>query len=61
MIRRDLERHLLLVEGAIPGADQELVMITKSKKWPGRVKKPQAVQVIVEEEEEKGKKAKAKK
>ena len=61
VIRRDLERHLLLVEGAIPGADQELVMITKSKKWPGRVKKPQAVQVVVEEEEEKGKKAKAKK
>ena len=61
VVRRDLEHHMLLVEGSIPGGDRELVMITKSKKWPGLVKKPQAVQVVVEEEEEKGKKPKAKK
>lgn len=61
VVRRDLEHNLLLVEGSIPGADHELVMVTRSKKWPGLVKKPQAVQVVVEEEEEKGKKPKAKK
>ncbi|MBI3011210.1 MAG: 50S ribosomal protein L3 [Candidatus Omnitrophica bacterium] len=43
--------HLLLIEGAIPGARRELVMVTKSIKRPGVIKKPQAFQTIVEEEE----------
>jgi large subunit ribosomal protein L3 len=47
----DPHHHLLLVEGAIPGAENGLVMIRKSIKRPGVIKKPQALQVIVEEEE----------
>jgi len=58
----DPAHHLLLIEGAIPGAERGLVMVRKSRKHPGRIKKPQAFQVIVEEEDEAAKKpAKTKK
>ena len=60
IIRRDLEHHLLLIEGAVPGAERGLVIVSKSVKRPGVIKKPQAFQVVVEEEET-AKKAKAKK
>ncbi len=60
--RLDPEHHLLLIEGAVPGAEQGLVIIRKSRKHPGLIKRPQAVQVVVEEEDEAAaKKAKAKK
>ena len=57
VLRLDPANHLLLIEGAVPGAENGLVVVTKSKKRPGVIKKPQAVQTVVsEEEEEKGKK-----
>lgn len=55
ILRRDPEHHLLLIEGAVPGVEQGVVIIRKSTKRPGVIKKPQAFTVIVEEEE-KGKK-----
>jgi len=62
IVRRDPEAHLLLIEGAIPGAEQELVMIRKSAKRPGVIKRPHAFEVDVEaEEKEKAAKAAAKK
>ena len=57
----DPQHHLLLIEGAVPGAEHQLVMVSKSKKRFGVIKKPQAFQLVVEEEEETSKKAKAKK
>ena len=51
--RVDATHHLLLLEGAVPGAERELVMIRKSVKHPGMIKKPQAIQTVVEEEDEK--------
>ena len=50
IMRLDPAHHLLLLEGAVPGAEQALVVISKSKKQPGVIKKPQAFQTIVEEE-----------
>ena len=57
--RLDAEHHLLLIEGAIPGAERGLVLIRKSRKHPGAVKKPQAFQVVIEEDETLSKTAKA--
>ena len=57
--RLDAANNLLLIEGAIPGGEQQLVTITKSKKRLGIVKKPQAFQEIVEEDETLSKTAKA--
>ena len=57
--RIDLEHHLLLIEGAIPGADRQLVLISKSRKHPGLVKPPQAFQVIREDDANLSKTAKA--
>ena len=61
IVRRDLEHHLLLIEGAVPGPEHGLLIVSKSKKHPGLIKKPRAFQVLVEEVEETTKKAKAKK
>lgn len=55
VVRRDLEHNLLLVEGAIPGAEQELVMIRKSATRPGVIKKPHTIEV---DDVEEGKKSK---
>ena len=61
----DLEHHLLLIEGALPGAKQGLVTIRKSVKRRDVVKKPEAFQTVIEDEDEKlnknAKAAKAKK
>jgi large subunit ribosomal protein L3 len=46
----DPQHHLVLLEGAVPGAERGLVIISKSAKRPGVIKKPQAFQVVVEEE-----------
>ena len=59
IVKIDPEHHLLLIEGAIPGPERQLVMVRKSVKRPGVIKKPQAFQTIVEEEEELSKTAKA--
>ena len=59
IVRRDLEHHLLLIEGAVPGAEQGLVMVRKSQKRPEVLSKPRAFQVVVEEEEKMAKGAKA--
>ncbi len=62
VVHLDPEHHLLLVAGAIPGAEQSLVMVRRSVKHPGLIKKPKISRVAVEEEERKtGKKPKAKK
>jgi len=55
----DRDHHLLLIRGAVPGAEQELVIVRKSAKRPGVIKEPQAFQTIVEEEEKLSKGAKA--
>lgn len=57
--RIDPEHHLLLIEGAIPGAENELVIVRKSVKRPGVIRKPQAFQVVTDEEEAPNKNAKA--
>lgn len=61
----DVEHHLLLIEGPIPGPERELVIVTKSIKRPGVIRKPQVIQSVVEDEDEKlnknAKAAKAKK
>ena len=59
IMRLDLEHHLLLIEGAIPGSEQGLVFVRKSEKRPGVIRKPQAFQVVAEEEETQNKNAKA--
>lgn len=61
----DVEHHLLLIEGPIPGPERELVIVTKSIKRPGVIRKPQVIQNVVDDEDEKlnknAKAAKAKK
>ncbi|MBI4342846.1 MAG: 50S ribosomal protein L3 [Candidatus Omnitrophica bacterium] len=57
--RLDLEHHLLLIEGALPGAEEQLLIISKSRKHPGFVKKPQEFQAIIEDDESLSKTAKA--
>ena len=61
IVRRDAENNLLLVEGSVPGAEQGLVFVRKAAKRYGVIRKPQAIQTVVEEEEEKGKKPTGKK
>ena len=51
IVRRDAERHLLLLEGAIPGAAQGLVFVRRAQKRPGLIRTPQAFQTVIEEEE----------
>ena len=55
----DLENNLLLVEGAIPGAENALVLVSKSVKRPGFLKKPQEIQTVFEDDEGLSKTAKA--
>jgi hypothetical protein len=58
IVRRDPQHHLLLLEGADPGAERGLVMVRKSQKRPDAVSRPRAFQAIVEEEEQTMKAAK---
>ena len=53
------EHHLLLLQGAVPGAEQGLVFVRKSVKKPGVIKKPQAWQAVIEDDENLSKTAKA--
>ena len=59
ILRIDSENHLILVEGAIPGAENELVLVRKAMKRPGVIKKPAELQLIIEEDENLSKTAKA--
>ncbi len=62
IIQRDLEHNLILVEGSVPGSDNDVVVVRKSIKRPGIIRKPQALQTVVDEEQdEKGKKPVGKK
>ena len=53
------EHHLLLLQGAVPGPEQGLVFVGKSVKKPGMIKKPRAVEAIMDEDETLSKTAKA--
>jgi large subunit ribosomal protein L3 len=53
------EQHLLLIEGSIPGAEQQLVFIRKAQKNPGVIRKPQAFTAVIEDDENLSKTAKA--
>lgn len=55
----DLENNLLLVEGAVPGTENALVLVSKSVKRPGYLKKPQEIQTVFEDDEGLSKTAKA--
>jgi large subunit ribosomal protein L3 len=58
----DLANNLLLVQGAVPGFEEQLVMVRKSVKKPGVIKETREFQVVVDETEGEGKKTvKAKK
>lgn len=46
------EKNVLLLEGSVPGADNELIAVTKSIKRPGAMRKPQAILNIVDEDDE---------
>ena len=59
ILRLDPEHHLLLVEGAVPGSEHDLVFVCRSEKRPGVIRKPQAFQVVVDEEDAPNKNAKA--
>jgi large subunit ribosomal protein L3 len=59
IVRRDPEHHLLLVEGAVPGARNGVVMVTKARKRTEVTKKPQAFHEVIEEDEMLSKTAKA--
>jgi hypothetical protein len=62
VVRVDPAHHLLLIEGAIPGSEGELVMIRKSVKRPGVIREVRDVEVVAVEEKTATKtKAKAKK
>lgn len=59
LLRVDVENNLLLIQGAIPGGEEGLVFITKSKKRLEVIKKPLEITVAVEEDETLSKTAKA--
>jgi large subunit ribosomal protein L3 len=62
IVRRDAQRHLLLIEGPVPGPEEALLLIRRSVKRPGVIRAPLAIQTVVEEDDEDAaKKAKAKK
>ena len=59
IVRLDLEHHLLLVAGAVPGSEDGLIFIRKSIKRPDVIRKPQAFQLVIEDDENLSKTAKA--
>lgn len=62
VMRIDLEENLLMIEGAVPGPEDRLIVVRKSLKRPGVIKAARQVQevAISEEEEKKGAKPKKK-
>ncbi|MBI4353978.1 MAG: 50S ribosomal protein L3 [Candidatus Omnitrophica bacterium] len=62
IMKIDAEANLLVIEGAVPGPEQRLMMVKKSVKRPGVVVAAKGMaQVVEEEEDEKAKKPAAKK
>ena len=62
VMKIDLEDNLLVVEGAVPGPEERLIVIKKSLKRPGVIKAAKKIQeVVVSDEEEEKKAAKPKK
>ncbi len=59
VIHVDVEHHLLLIEGALPGAERQLISIRKSIKHPGKLRKPQEFAAIIEDDANLSKTAKA--
>jgi large subunit ribosomal protein L3 len=59
IVRVDAPNHLLLIQGSVPGSEQGIVLIRRSVKRPGLLRKPQEFAVIVEEDENLSKTAKA--
>jgi large subunit ribosomal protein L3 len=59
IVRLDIANHLMLIAGSIPGSEQGLVIVRKSAKRPGLIKKPRAFQAVIEEDEGLNKHAKA--
>jgi len=59
VVRVDAQNNLLLIQGSVPGSDDGLIMISKSMKRPGVIRKPQEFAVIIEEDENLSKTAKA--
>ncbi len=63
IMKVDAQGHLLLIQGAVPGPEQRLVIVRRSTKKPDVIAAAKKLQenMIVEEEESKTAKAKAKK
>ena len=62
IMKIDLEANLLVVQGAVPGPENRLVMVKKSIKKPGVIVAAKKLQeLIIDQEEEEAKTAKAKK
>jgi large subunit ribosomal protein L3 len=59
IVQLDPEHNIILVEGPVPGAEDGLVFITKSKKRTGVVRKPVEITVEAEVDETLSKTAKA--
>lgn len=63
VMKVDAQANLLVIEGALPGPEQRLILVEKSVKRPGAIVAARKIQEVVaaEEEEEKKPAAKAKK
>ena len=60
IMKVNMEENILLVQGAVPGPERELVLVNKSIKKPGVIKAAKGIQDVFVEEEEDTKKAKKK-
>ncbi len=61
IMKIDAQEHLILVEGAVPGPEQRLVIVHKSMKNPGLIKTAKSLHQMVTDEEEDSKKKPVKK
>ena len=61
IMKVDAQANLLVIEGALPGPEQRLVLVEKSVKRPGAIVAARKIQETIAAEEEKKKPAKAKK
>jgi large subunit ribosomal protein L3 len=61
IMKIDAESNQLVIQGAVPGPENRMVLVRRSVKRPGAVVAAKAIQETFEEEEEKGKKPAAKK
>jgi large subunit ribosomal protein L3 len=61
IMKVDAQANLLVIEGALPGPEQRLVLVEKSIKRPGAIVAAKKIQETIAAEEEEKKPAKAKK